>query len=82
MVAKDRMGSNPIGGTFFSSIRERYSGWSEEPLYIGSNPIGAFYPEQDVKRFARVLAQWKRVWLIITRTLDRNQETRTFFLAA
>ena len=43
-------------------------------MYIGSNPIGAL-------GFAlnRVLAQWKRVWLITKRTLDRNQETRFIF---
>ena len=40
----------------------------------------SFDPEHDVKRLNRVLAQWKRVWLITERTLDRNQETR-YFLA-
>ena len=32
----------------------------------------SFDPEHDVKRLTRVLAQWKRVWLITKRSVDRN----------
>ena len=68
------MGSNPIGGTFFSSIREWYSGWSIEPLYTGSNPVGAL-------GFAlnRTVVERKHIGLIIQRTQDQNLAVRVIF---
>ena len=59
---------------FFSSIREWYSGWSIEPLYIGSNPIGAL-------GFAlnRTVVERKHIGLIIQRTQDQNLAVRFIF---
>ena len=66
------MGSNPIGGTFFSSIREctvhRFeSYWS-------------FYPEHDLKRLTRTVVERKHIGLIIQRTQDQNLAVRFIFL--
>ena len=81
MVAKDRMGSNPIGGIFFLA----YWCKSSTPVPInrrsGGSTCMGFYPEQDVKRFARTVVERKHIGLIIQRTQDQNLAVR-YFLAA